>query len=134
MKVRALLPVAAMVMLSACGNNNGKSAATNNDSMSANNPFSQASTLPFQAADFTKIKDGDFAPAIIEGMKQQLAEVQKIADNTEAPTFDNTFVALEKKRAVASPCKWCVRTDVERKYQPCFAKSIGRHGTQARCQ
>ena len=64
--------------------------------MSANNPFSQASTLPFQAADFTKIKDGDFAPAIIEGMKQQLAEVQKIADNTEAPTFDNTFVALEK--------------------------------------
>jgi len=31
-----------------------------------------------------------------EGMKQQLDEVQKIADNTEAPTFENTLVAMEK--------------------------------------
>jgi len=31
-----------------------------------------------------------------EGMKQQQAEIQQIADNTTEPSFDNTLVALEK--------------------------------------
>src|SRR6185437_8296381 len=56
----------------------------------------KASTLPFQTADFSKIKDGDFKPAIEEGIKEQIEEINKIADNTDAPTFDNTLVALEK--------------------------------------
>ncbi len=60
------------------------------------NPFAQPSTLPFQAPDFSKIKDSDFQPALEEGVRQQLAEVQAIADNKEAPSFDNTIVALEK--------------------------------------
>src|SRR5450631_3052501 len=37
------------------------------------NPFFAASTLPFQAPPFDKIKDSDYAPAIEEGMKRQLA-------------------------------------------------------------
>ncbi len=64
--------------------------------ISPNNPFVNPSTLPFQTADFTKIKDSDFKPAIEEGIKQQLAEINKITENTEAPTFENTLVALEK--------------------------------------
>ncbi|GGY32734.1 dipeptidyl carboxypeptidase II [Rhodanobacter panaciterrae] len=60
------------------------------------NPFFSASTLPFQAPPFDKIKDADYQPAIDEGMKQQLAEIEKIANNPEAPTFENTFVAMEK--------------------------------------
>ncbi len=60
------------------------------------NPFYKASTLPFEAPDFSKIRNGDFQPAIEEGMKQQLAEIEKIADNPDAPTFDNTIVAMEK--------------------------------------
>ncbi|WP_460878027.1 peptidyl-dipeptidase Dcp [Rhodanobacter koreensis] len=60
------------------------------------NPFFSASTLPFQAPPFDKIKDADYQPAIEEGMKQQLAEVEKIADNADAPTFENTYVAMEK--------------------------------------
>jgi peptidyl-dipeptidase Dcp len=71
-------------------------AATPVAEASAGNPFLAASTLPFQAPPFDKIKDGDYQPAIEEGMKQQLAEVQKIADNPEPPTFENTYVALEK--------------------------------------
>ncbi|MGB8490093.1 MAG: peptidyl-dipeptidase Dcp [Bacteroidales bacterium] len=62
----------------------------------ASNPFMHASTLPFQAPDFTKIHDSDFAPAFEEGLKRNLAEIEKIADNREAPTFDNTLVAMEK--------------------------------------
>ena len=61
-----------------------------------NNPFFTVSTLPYQAPPFDKIKDGDYQPAIEEGMKQQQDEVDKIANNPEPPTFDNTYVALEK--------------------------------------
>jgi peptidyl-dipeptidase Dcp len=60
------------------------------------NPFDAPSTLPFQAPDFARIKDADFAPAFTEAMRRQADEVAKIADNPDAPTFDNTFVALEK--------------------------------------
>lgn len=67
---------------------------------SSANPFFAASTLPYQAPPFDKIKDSDYQPAIEEGMKQQLAEVDKIANNPEPPTFENTYVALEKTGAL----------------------------------
>lgn len=60
------------------------------------NPLLSPSTLPFQAPPFDKIKDSDYLPAFEEGMKQHLAEIRKIADNTEAPTFANTFEAMER--------------------------------------
>jgi peptidyl-dipeptidase Dcp len=60
------------------------------------NPFFTKSTLPFQAPPFDKIKDSDYKPALDAGMKQQLEEVEKIADNPAPPTFENTLVALEK--------------------------------------
>lgn len=62
----------------------------------AENPFFKESTLPYQAPPFDKIKDSDYQPAIEEGMKQELADVEKIANNPDAPTFDNTIVAMEK--------------------------------------
>lgn len=64
--------------------------------VNAENPFLNVSTLPFQAPDFSKIRNTDFAPALEEGLKQQLAEIDKIANNPEEPTFENTLVALEK--------------------------------------
>jgi peptidyl-dipeptidase Dcp len=60
------------------------------------NPLLQPSALPFQAPPFDKLKDSDFMPAFQQGIEQQLAEVDKIANNQAAPTFDNTVVALEK--------------------------------------
>jgi peptidyl-dipeptidase Dcp len=62
----------------------------------AANPFAQASTLPYQAPDFSRIHDSDYEPAFMEGMKQQRAEMDAIAANPDAPTFDNTIVAMEK--------------------------------------
>ncbi|HSU97778.1 MAG TPA: M3 family metallopeptidase, partial [Gemmatimonadaceae bacterium] len=38
----------------------------------------------------------DFQPAIDEGMRQDLADIAKIADQSAPPTFDNTIVALER--------------------------------------
>ena len=60
------------------------------------NPFYAPSTLPFQAPPFDKIQDGDYQPAIEAGMAQQLAEIRAIADSPDAPTFENTLVAMEK--------------------------------------
>ena len=60
------------------------------------NPFLTASALPYQAPPFDKIKDIDFKPALEQGMKDQLQEILHIANSTNAPTFENTLVAMEK--------------------------------------
>lgn len=86
------LPILAVIAIAMSCN---QTQTTTNNSTAAN-PFFEKSTLPFEAPDFSKIKNSDFQPAIEEGMKQQQAEIQKIADNTEAPTFENTLVAIEK--------------------------------------
>ncbi|WP_130620596.1 peptidyl-dipeptidase Dcp [Dyella amyloliquefaciens] len=70
--------------------------------VSAVNPFLEPSTLPFQAPPFDKIKDGDYQPALEEGMKQHLEEMNKIADNPEPPTFENTFIPMEKSGQLLS--------------------------------
>lgn len=63
---------------------------------SSTNPFAAESTLPYHFPPFDKFHDGDYEPAFIEGMKEQRAEVEAIAKDPEAPTFDNTVLALEK--------------------------------------
>ena len=60
------------------------------------NPFYESSTLPFRAPPFDRLENGDYEPAIEEGMRRHLAEVGAIAEQTAAPTFDNTIVALER--------------------------------------
>ena len=83
-----------MGIMASC-NRNSKSTGNGSDTSSAN-PLHTASTLPYQAPPFDKIKDNDFKPALEQGMKDQLEEIQKIADNTTAPTFENTILAMEK--------------------------------------
>ncbi len=64
--------------------------------MAAPNPFAAASTLPYQAPRFDLIKDGNYQPAFDAGMKEQMAEIQAIAGNPAAPSFENTIAALER--------------------------------------
>ncbi|MTD25923.1 peptidyl-dipeptidase Dcp [Erwinia sorbitola] len=61
-----------------------------------NNPFSQASSLPFQAPPFDRITDNDYRPALVAAMAEKRDEIARIADNSAAPTFENTFQALEQ--------------------------------------
>lgn len=60
------------------------------------NPLLAPSTLPFEAPPFDRLQDADFRPAFEAGMKAHLDEVSAIAGNPDAPTFENTLVALEK--------------------------------------
>src|SRR6185312_8531146 len=48
---------------------------------SAANPFAAESPLPYHLPPFDRIKDGDWAPAFEEGMLEQRAEVDAIADS-----------------------------------------------------
>ena len=58
--------------------------------------FAAPSTLPFQAPDFSKIKDSDYLPAILQGIEINRAEIELIANNPAAPSFENTIIAMEK--------------------------------------
>jgi len=62
----------------------------------AANPLLADSPLPLHYPQFDKIKDSDFAPAFDRGMAEQLQEDDAIANSPDAPTFDNTIVAMEK--------------------------------------
>ena len=64
--------------------------------LEASNPFAKPSTLQYQYPPFDKIKNEHFAPAFAEGMRQEAAEMEAIANNKAAPTFDNTIVAMER--------------------------------------
>ncbi len=60
------------------------------------NPLLKESALPYHYPPFDKIKDAHFVPAIEAGMREQLKEVDVVANNSEKPTFENTVVALER--------------------------------------
>jgi len=62
----------------------------------SDNPLLKESALPYHYPPFDKIKDADFAPAMEAGMREQLKEIEPIANSPEKPTFENAVVALEK--------------------------------------
>ena len=101
--IRTALAAALVVALAACSSPSTETAppkvttpAATSEVAAPVNALLTASTLPMQAPPFDKIHDADYQPAIEEGMRQQLAEIEKIANNPEAPTFANTFEAMEK--------------------------------------
>ncbi len=94
MKRILILALLSITILSC--NQNKKNTSMNNDLKG--NPFLKESTLPYHAPDFTKIKNKDFKPALLEAMKQQSEAIKKIVKNSKQPTFDNTILALEKSK------------------------------------
>jgi len=68
----------------------------------SDNPLLSVSPLPLHYPQFDKLRDEHFAPALDQGMAEQLAEVKAIAENPAAPTFDNTILALEKSGRLLS--------------------------------
>ncbi len=92
MKRTYVLPLILSVFLvSSCGKN-----TKSNKGDAADNPLLSKSTLPFGVPNFDEINNSDYKPAIEAGIKEKYKEIEEIANNTEAPTFQNTLVALEK--------------------------------------
>jgi peptidyl-dipeptidase Dcp len=49
----------------------------------------------FNTAPFSKISNEDYKPAILKGIEIAKTEIDAIVNNTDAPTFENTTVALD---------------------------------------
>ncbi len=79
---KVLLAIAAVMMMSSC-------------TTKRENPFMTEWNTPEGVPPFEQIQNGDYLPAIEEGIKQQQAEIDAIIANEEAPTFDNTIGALD---------------------------------------
>ena len=60
-----------------------------------NNPLLQDFNTKYATAPFSKIKNEHFKPAFEKGIQLAKAEIDKIANNKNLPTFENTLVALE---------------------------------------
>ena len=60
------------------------------------NPLLTISPFYLHAPQYATLQESDYMPALVEGMKQHAAEIRAIADQTDAPTFDNTIVAMER--------------------------------------
>ena len=82
---RLIATLSLLAMLTACQTSSTKE-----------NPLLTESTLDYQAPDFSKIRPEHFVPAIEEGIRIQLAEIDSITSNTATPTFENTVLAYEK--------------------------------------
>lgn len=116
MKKSTPLLVAMGLGLSACGQtvtkNNAadhvdlvkKTALESTDTMNkkvmpnyaSENPFFAQSGLYMNYPAFDKISNSHYGPAFERGMAEQLVEVDKIANNTEAASFENTILVMEQ--------------------------------------
>ena len=64
------------------------------------NPFFEESKLPYGAVEFDKIKSTDYLPAFEEAFRQFKADVDVVANCSDAPTFENTIEAIEASEQV----------------------------------
>ncbi len=82
----------AITMTSGCETTSGGAAPP----AGVENPFLQDwSELPFGAPPFDRIRTEHFMPAFEAGLAEHDREIQAIANNSEAPTFENTIEAME---------------------------------------
>lgn len=65
------------------------------DKTSGINPFFEKYDTPHATVPFDKIKNEHYEPAILEGIKQQAAEIEAITSNQEPASFENTILAYE---------------------------------------
>lgn len=63
--------------------------------MTTDNPFFQSWNTPYGAPPFDLIKPEHFLPAFERGMAESAADIEAIANNSEAPTFENTMIPLQ---------------------------------------
>lgn len=80
-----MLPLAVILIISCKQNIN-----------TMNNPLLSEFNTPYNSVPFDKITPAHFKPAFDSVFEQTRTEIQKIIDNPEAPSYENTIVALER--------------------------------------
>jgi len=99
MKYQTLILSAVCFSLTACGKSEAPVAADaavdSVATLERENPLLTNWDTPFGVPPFDLIESNDYLPALREGMQQQKVEIDAIVANSDAPTFENTVVALE---------------------------------------
>ncbi len=95
----------AVLMLGACGGGEQEETAATaadqqgvisvSDAELAGNPFLEVWDTPYGVPPFAAIRNEHYLPAFKKGILEQRADVEAIVGNPDAPTFENTIVALE---------------------------------------
>ncbi len=98
------------------------------------NPLLERSTLPFEFPDYSALEAAHYLDAVQQGVAGHLEELRAIAQNTQAPTFENTFVAMERSGALlrrAVMAYWTVfsahGTDELREIDPQIQSLVSGH-------
>ena len=68
------------------------------DSTERKNPFMEPYGTAHDTVPFDKIKFEDFEPAFMEGMRREDEEIEKLINNPEPPTFDNTIAYYDDSK------------------------------------
>ncbi|MFC2164838.1 M3 family metallopeptidase [Acidobacteriota bacterium] len=79
-----------------------KTSETPEETTFKDNPFFAEYDTPFKVPPFDIIKPEHFIPAFEKGMEEQKAEIEKLVNNAESPTFDNTIAALDRSEKLLS--------------------------------
>ena len=62
------------------------------------NPFFQPYGTPHDTAPFDRISLEDYEEAMLEGIRRDDEQIEKIINNPEKPTFDNTIVTVDDEK------------------------------------
>ena len=73
-------------------------AIQDNKNSIANNPFFNDYSTPHNTVPFHLIKLEHYEEAFMEGMKREKEELDKIINNEEEPTFDNTIIYKDETK------------------------------------
>lgn len=73
-------------------------ATQDNKNSIANNPFFNDYSTPHNTVPFHLIKLEHYEEAFMEGMKREKEELEKIINNEEEPTFDNTIIYKDETK------------------------------------
>ena len=59
------------------------------------NPFFEPYNTPHDTAPFDRIRMEDFEEAFMEGIRREKEQIDRIVNNPERPTFDNTIISVD---------------------------------------
>ena len=60
------------------------------------NPFFEPYNTPHDTVPFDRIRMEDYEEAFMEGIRRDNEQIEKIINNPEKPTFDNTIINTEE--------------------------------------
>ena len=69
-----------------------------NESIERKNPFFESYNTPHDTAPFDRIRMEDYEEAMLEGIRRDDEQIEKIINNPEKPTFDNTIISVDDEK------------------------------------